>query len=1030
VTDWIAVGGSSTWGTCWVADMGYWSGPDLMEVQTRPSDAAQVDYWLAVLGAGGVESGSIVGPYAFAQRFLMPDGTEASLTTSGAVTDSGVDVSMARLYVAWFDPGYPADPASMAAPSVSPDALIPAGWISSTPPTPAPPPPPPAEARPVASLYDVDGTFLTELPLAAGIQWQDETSAPGALSLRLPLDDAATAQATSRRILKVHWRGKFRQAARIDSSSTVVAVDGRMWREWSNLPGVLALLGGVPVYPEYGLDRTSNSQRTIGYMSRYGHGVWLESANFTSAVGVAWSAMTGVRAALPDGLDFPDPQWISKRGPNHVEPANSYQYFRRIFPTFQSRSVQILATAENFLDLWLDGEQIVSSDGQDPTTWRQAFQVAMTLQPSPEGGRHTIAARVRNRRHVDSPLRMLFTMQEVDEAGNVLEQPPIINSDSDWDVSDVVPGFRRAEALVRLWTEGDFYGYSAPGLIRLGFSVDTDSAGSVWEDEPAEYTIDVGSSVLDLLATFTEKDIDASIDPDTLRLHLWNRRGTDKTNSVTLALGRDGGNLIDHRVDRVEPTFNTVLLQVKDGRWMQRQDTGAVTVNGREGAGIAVGSTSDAGSAYQVADAQLADAAQPTITFTSQVSSQIGPQIYVDYDLGDTITVPNEDGTAGYAARVMAVTVDAPDDGSPVRITPELMLDRSATPAPYDSGGDGVDDPGDLESPDQPQGGGGGTDPSDPTDVPPSEGDVPGMITVPNPGAFPSDHPISNFTVLANTAGLVPPAVLAGSGATQTGYYLAPHSSTQAAKVPPQSAEPKTNPLTVLVQGGNDSAHVVSGIDWGGFAVVGTDQGHLYNGVRIGYSSAPHIHDFFIGGIPGDDNAPPGETFSLNLWHAPNALIEGGVIDGRNQAGVPVAASLIGLNNADNVTVRLTTANYANSGIGFTGWKSRNITVTDCNFSRNRRALNFEQCGGFINLTRVDMTNQVRTSQHVSCNSNLGSAKLTITDPIVEFPLRILAGAESVPQYDKKPNLQKRSDVKVIVGGVDVTHDPAYVHFI
>jgi hypothetical protein len=337
------------------------------------------------------------------------------------------------------------------------------------------------------------------------------------------------------------------------------------------------------------------------------------------------------------------------------------------------------------------------------------------LPPSPVGGRHTIAARIRNNRdaaNIPNRMGFLFTMQEVDASGNVIEQPPIINSDEDWIVSDVAPGFRRAEVVTRVWSESNLYEYAATGLINLGFSITHDTDGNLWEDAPAEYTVDVGSSVLDALATFTEKDIDAAIDPDTLRLHMWNRRGTDKTGTVRLGLGRDGGNLIAHRVERVEPQYNTILMQLKDGRWVQRQTLAAVTANGREATGLSVGSTSDTGSANQVADAQLADLALPTVTFTSQVSSLTGPQMYVDYDLGDTINVPDEDGDR-LATRRGSWRSRSTRRRRPGPVTPELMLDRSATPMVIDTGGPGTGDPGDVENPPGSGGGGGGgsTDP-------------------------------------------------------------------------------------------------------------------------------------------------------------------------------------------------------------------------------------------------------------------------------------------------------------------------------
>lgn len=681
----------------WFADLGVVTdlptGPPPSSLLNAHDDLVRIAWVVHDTTFSGLISDGITDTYWNAYRQVQAGVMVAAGATQDRVTTAGIS-GATPTGSTWRLAVQSETVQSAATPSAVATTLAPAA-----PPPIDPPPPPPPRDRPTARLYDTDGAFLTALPLAAGIQFQDESSAPGAVSLRLPLDDPTTAQLTARRIIKIFWRGQFRQAARIDSAGSDVAVDGRMWREWSSIPGLLNILNHVPIYPEYGLARTSNTSRTFGYMARIGHGVWLESGNFTSPIGVPWSQMTGARRGYPTGLDFPDPQWIAKHGPNYNEPVNYYQYFRRTFTTDRRMSVQILATGDNYIDLWLDGNQLVSSDGQSSHTWREAFQITQWLEPSPVGGRHVIAARVRNGRlnaTDGNHSGLLFTMQELDDQGNVIEQTPIINSNENyWIVSDIAPGFRRAEVITRVWSESNLYEYAATGLINLGFSITHDTDGNLWEDAPSEYTVDVGSSVLDLLGMFTEKDVDVRINPATLRLDMWNRRGADLTASVQLNRGRDGGNLISHRIERIEPEFNSLLLQLADGRWMQRQNTAAVNADGREATGLAMGSTSDTGSAYHIADAQLLDASRTTITFTTQVSSVTGPQPYVDFNVGDTIAVPNEAGTAYYAARVMAITVDASTDG-PVQITPELVLDRSVTPPVFNPDGSSDDDPGDL----------------------------------------------------------------------------------------------------------------------------------------------------------------------------------------------------------------------------------------------------------------------------------------------------------------------------------------------
>ncbi|MGG7128926.1 hypothetical protein ACQPUH_15425, partial [Clostridium perfringens] len=93
----------------------------------------------------------------------------------------------------------------------------------------------------------------------------------------------------------------------------------------------------------------------------------------------------------------------------------------------------------------------------------------------------------------------------------------------------------------------------------------------------------------------------------------------------------------------------------------------------------------------------------------------------------------------------------------------------------------------------------------------------------------------------------------------------------------------------------------------GGFSLLGTNQGHLYNGLEI-YRVKPGstVHDILVKGIPGDLSREPGETFSLSFFRCEatsgNPVQVSNVeIDGRDSTNTLVAASGIGVNFGTNL---------------------------------------------------------------------------------------------------------------------------------
>jgi hypothetical protein len=529
----------------------------------------------------------------------------------------------------------------------------------------------PAVLPPVVALYDEDAQYICSMTGTNGIQFQVQVSAPGSLSCRVPLDASYASDVHRKRWLKVFWKGAARQAARIDSDGTDVAVDGRIWREYSQIPGAMNALADVTVYPEYGLDRPADTQRAFGFMSAFGH--WFTSGNWTAAQGFPYSDDTGWRKGKPGGFADMDPWWIAKNGPYNVEAEGQAQYFWRRFSNGYSMSWQLFATADDFLSVWVDGLQVMAPPQQAAGAWRTANLVTGTWV----AGEHVIACSVGNARHdyQDNAMALILGVQQIDSKTGKVIANHWATTDDRWQVSDVYPGWYRGMIPRQLLLEGLARGVKAAEVISVGYGPFTDSRGAAWTDTPGEYQFGIGSTVLDAITQMAPLGPDYTVSASDLSLNAYVRLGTDRSGSVALQLGKDGGGIITHRVDVVHGRFNVALTQLADGRYVEQSDSGSVSLYGRAEVGVSLGSTGNPGTGNDTVAAQIAESAHQAITFTTTHSDLTGPQPFTSYHLGDSITVPDETATGTYKARVIAITVDFTGE-RPV-ITPELSYDPS-----------------------------------------------------------------------------------------------------------------------------------------------------------------------------------------------------------------------------------------------------------------------------------------------------------------------------------------------------------------
>lgn len=247
---------------------------------------------------------------------------------------------------------------------------------------------------------------------------------------------------------------------------------------------------------------------------------------------------------------------------------------------------------------------------------------------------------------------------------------------------------------------------------------------------------------------------------------------------------------------------------------------------------------------------------------------------------------------------------------------------------------------------------------------------------------------------------------VAGAGIDRTIIRMAPHTSTNAKDIP--TAPMTTNQFSLMrVTGDNVNLH--------DFTLQATDQGHLYNGLRVHRSNNPRITNVKITGTPGASSSPPGETFGLDDYRSVNPVYKNLEIDGQG-----VGASGFGANNSVNVTIQNGLFHNNPHGIGATFWQTKDVTLIDCTTKDNHNGFNFERVSGTVNIIRP-VFGKITGSHDISIGTDNSNAVYNIYDPVLPpgQKLRILMGKN----YLGKPSPQQRSNVHVYVHGVDKTNE-------
>lgn len=267
-------------------------------------------------------------------------------------------------------------------------------------------------------------------------------------------------------------------------------------------------------------------------------------------------------------------------------------------------------------------------------------------------------------------------------------------------------------------------------------------------------------------------------------------------------------------------------------------------------------------------------------------------------------------------------------------------------------------------------------------------------------------YTFNDFNQMGSTAGYEIPATvssISGSGSGSTVLQMTPHSSTRAGAVP--TASYTTNQLSLLVSHGTALSNLT---------LQGTEQGHLYNGLRVHRANHTHVTNVKVAAMPGNKNYPPGETFGINDYRTVGSVYQNLEIDG---AGVGAAG--FGGNNSQDISI--TDAYFHNNpySAGITFWQSSNITLTNVRSFNNHGGFNFERDSGTIRIVKPAW-GSLGNRHSFSFNSDQASANVSIIDPVLpagETKVKILVA----PSYLGVPNKQQESDIHIYQNGKDVT---------
>jgi hypothetical protein len=246
-------------------------------------------------------------------------------------------------------------------------------------------------------VYDpTNQTYLGTLTRVVSQEFVDEFNAPGAGTVTVPMftDDADLLEKD--RVVRVVYQGDVRFAWVVETRERTLAGGGNQYSLTASGRGLLgSWLEDAVMYPQGGIADFLAPDRPFNFASEPGAG-WRTSGNYQAALGVSWRNDSTARAKLPVRWKDPSAQWIWRTDPETAVQRGTVNWLYRDFTLTEPKRVKFYASCDNSMDVYLDGQLIMSSSDfdQEAASFTQMARFTIRLGI----GEHTLAARVKNDR--------------------------------------------------------------------------------------------------------------------------------------------------------------------------------------------------------------------------------------------------------------------------------------------------------------------------------------------------------------------------------------------------------------------------------------------------------------------------------------------------------------------------------------------------------------------------------------------------------------------------------------------------------
>ena len=243
-------------------------------------------------------------------------------------------------------------------------------------------------------VYDpLNQTYQGTLTQALNNEFVDEFNSPGFGSVTVPLFSADASLLTKDAVVRVIYRDAVRFAWFVETRERQLADNSGQQTITASGRGLLAWLEDAVVYPLGGLADFLAPDRPFNWASGPG-GNWRSSGNYQDSLGVAWKDDSTARAGLPVRWKDRNAQWIWRTNPQTAVQRGTVNWFYRDFTLTEGKRIKFFASCDNRMDVFLDGQQIMSSSDFDKEAASFTQMAKFTIRLGI--GEHTLAARVKN----------------------------------------------------------------------------------------------------------------------------------------------------------------------------------------------------------------------------------------------------------------------------------------------------------------------------------------------------------------------------------------------------------------------------------------------------------------------------------------------------------------------------------------------------------------------------------------------------------------------------------------------------------